>query len=50
MNMIEPALEWATAPGPPNWVFVVTLLTAPHLWSRYVKQAAQDVYAERFGN
>ena len=47
--MLEPAIDWATRAGPPNWVFVVALLSAPHLWSRYVKRAAKDVYARYLG-
>jgi len=47
--MIDPLLEWATRPGPPNWVFVVALLTAPHLWSRYVKRAASEYYQRYVG-
>lgn len=35
--MIDPAVEWATANGPPNWVFVVALLSAPHLWAAQIK-------------
>lgn len=36
-NFIQPALDWATASGPPNWVFLVALLTAPHLWAKQIK-------------
>jgi len=31
--MIESATSWATATGPPNWLFVVALLTHPKVWS-----------------
>jgi len=48
-DLITPLLDWATAHGPPNWTFVVAILTAPHLWSRYIKKVARDLYAERFG-
>jgi len=33
MDLVQPATDWATANGPPNWVFVVALLTTPHLWA-----------------
>ncbi len=36
-DVIQPALDWATAAGPPNWVFVLALLTAPHLWAKQIK-------------
>lgn len=47
--MLDPVVEWATAPGPPNLLFVVALLTAPHLWSRYVKRTVRELYEQRFG-
>lgn len=36
-GVIQPAIDWATANGPPNWVFVLALLTAPHLWAKQIK-------------
>lgn len=36
-GMIEGAVAWMTQTGPPNWVFLVALLTAPHLWARRIK-------------
>lgn len=47
--MLAPVIEWATGSGPPNWVFVIALLTAPHTWSRYVTRAAREFYEQRFG-
>lgn len=38
-------VEWATASGPPNWVFVLAVLTSPVVWSRWAVQFAR----ERFG-
>lgn len=49
-ELLEPLLEWATKPGPPNWVFVVAILTAPHLWTKYIKEALRDAYNSRFGD
>ena len=49
MALLDPLLDWATQPGPPNWAFIVALLTSPYLWTRYVKQAASDVYARYIG-
>lgn len=37
VDLLQPTLEWATATGLPNWVFIVALLTAPHLWARQIK-------------
>ncbi|WP_158217306.1 hypothetical protein [Halorubrum sp. Ib24] len=31
--MIDAAAEWAVATGPPNWMFVLALLTHPKVWS-----------------
>ena len=45
---IESLVDWATRPGPPNWIFIVALLSTPHLWSRYVKDAAKEFYEKRF--
>lgn len=45
--MINPLIDWATSNGPPNWVFVAALLTSPHMWSQYVKQAASEFYDRR---
>lgn len=36
-NLIQPALDWLTATGAPNWVVILTLLTAPHLWAKQIK-------------
>lgn len=33
MMLIGPAIDWATTAGPPNWVFVLALLTRPARWS-----------------
>jgi len=33
MTPIDAALDWAVASGPPNWVFVLALLTSPARWS-----------------
>ena len=43
--MLEPAVEWARASGPPNWLFVLALLTAPRQWST----VAVDTIQERIG-
>lgn len=48
MSLLAPLLDWATQPGPPNWAFIAAILTAPYTWSRYVKQAATDLYQSRF--
>lgn len=36
-NLIQPALDWLTATGAPNWVVLLALLTAPHLWAKQIK-------------
>lgn len=33
---LEAAAQWAARPGPPNWVFVVALLTTAYRWSNFV--------------
>jgi hypothetical protein len=50
MTMLESAIEWATRPGPPNWVFVVAILTAPKVWSKYIHRLARKLYEQRFGD
>jgi len=37
-NPVDAAVAWLTAPGPPNWVFVLALLTAPAYWSEKVRK------------
>lgn len=44
MSLLAPAVEWAVQHGPPNWVFVVALLTRPAVWAKYVKKAVRHVY------
>jgi len=46
--VIDPtaAVEWATATGPPNWLFVLALLTHPKTWSG----AAVQMVRRRFVN
>jgi len=34
---VAAAVEWAAAPGPPNWVFVMAIVTAPAYWSDTVR-------------
>lgn len=48
-DLLAPVFDWATDAGPPNWAFVVALLSSPHLWSRYVKRAAEQAYARYTG-
>lgn len=48
--MMENALNWAQANGPPNWLFVVALLTAPRLWAEYIKKAVSDYYERHYGD
>lgn len=36
-DLLQPALDWLTATGAPNWVVILTLLTAPHLWAKQFK-------------
>ncbi|WP_176696610.1 hypothetical protein [Haloparvum sedimenti] len=33
MSALEAAAEWAASSGPPNWAFVLALLTHPKVWS-----------------
>ena len=44
--MIDAAADWAAATGPPNWAFVLALLTHPKVWSgaavRTVKKRLLD--------
>jgi hypothetical protein len=39
---VDAALEWAVATGPPNWLFVVALLTRPSTWTSTVVDAARS--------
>jgi len=42
--MSEPmtaAIEWMARNGPPNWVFIVAVLTRPMAWSRYIMQLVE---------
>lgn len=48
--MLAPAVEWATAHGPPNWLFAVALLTTPHQWSRYANRAIRQLYKRYTGD
>jgi len=34
---VAAAAEWAASPGPPNWVFVLAIVTAPAYWSESVR-------------
>jgi len=34
--LVDVAIEWAAARGPPNWMFVLALLTTPSRWSRTI--------------
>jgi len=34
---VAAAMDWLTAPGPPNWLFLLALLTAPAYWSDKVR-------------
>lgn len=42
--MIDGAVQWATDHGPPNWVFVVALLTHPTYWAKQFKARVQPVF------
>lgn len=33
MNPLGAVVEWAVSNGPPNWVFVLALITHPATWS-----------------
>lgn len=48
-DLLQPLLDWATAHGPPNWVFIVAVLSSPHLWAQYVKRAANHLYQRYTG-
>jgi len=37
-ELIAAALEWAIAAGPPNWVFVLAVVTSPATWSNAVRK------------
>lgn len=45
MDWATGAASWATSQGPPNWVFVVALLTAPHKWTDIIVSRVR----QRFG-
>jgi len=47
--MIDSAVAWGLEPGPPNWIFVVALLSTPHLWSRYAKESASRLFERYLG-
>jgi len=36
-ELVAAATEWLAAPGPPNWVFVTAVVTAPAYWSETVR-------------
>ena len=40
--MIDAAAEWAVATGPPNWMFVLALLTHPKVWSESAVRLVRD--------
>ncbi|WP_143103899.1 hypothetical protein [Halorubrum sodomense] len=40
--MIDAAVEWAVAPGPPNWMFALALLTHPKVWSGEAVRAVRN--------
>ena len=33
-ELVDAAVNWLASDGPPNWLFVLALLTAPAKWSR----------------
>jgi len=37
-DLIGAAFEWAVSAGPPNWVFVLALITTPATWSNMVRK------------
>lgn len=48
-EFVTAAVEWATNPGPPNWVFVLALLTTPAYWSDKVRKWVGRLIDKRFG-
>jgi hypothetical protein len=41
------AVEWLTRPGPPNWVFLLALLTAPAYWSEKAMRRVSELLEKR---
>lgn len=37
-DLLGPAVDWLARPGPPNWVFIVALLTQAAYWSNSIKK------------
>lgn len=37
-ELLGPAVEWLGAPGPPNWMFLVALLTQAAYWSQRIRE------------
>jgi len=41
-ELVQAAVEWAAANGPPNWVFILALLTAPARWTSIAIEMVQS--------
>lgn len=42
MEWASGAASWATSTGPPNWVFLVAVLTTPSRWTNIVMTRLQQ--------
>jgi hypothetical protein len=40
-ELLGPVISWATEAGPPNWLFLLAVLTRPAVWSKSVVEAAR---------
>jgi len=42
-ELVARAVEWLAADGPPNWVFVLAVVTTPATWSNTVRKRLRPV-------
>ncbi len=42
-ELVARAVEWAASPGPPNWVFVMAIVTAPAYWSETARSRVRPL-------
>ena len=42
-GLVPAAIDWLAARGPPNWVFVLALITSPAAWSDAVRKRVRPL-------
>jgi len=40
--MMDSAVQWAVESGPPNWVFLLALLTSPKKWGELASRVIDE--------